>query len=64
MVDFYTYLGAVTTTTEGDWSSHVLDAIARAKRRSNDLLYMMRYDRGMRPRTAVTLWQSLVRPIL
>jgi hypothetical protein len=25
---------------------------------------MMRYDRGMRPRTAVTLWQSLVRPIL
>ena len=30
----------------------------------NDLLYMMRYDRDMRPRTAVTLWQSLVRPIL
>ena len=30
----------------------------------NDLLYRMRYDRGMRPRTAVTLWQSLVRPIL
>jgi hypothetical protein len=25
---------------------------------------MCRYDRGMRPRTAVTLWQSLVRPIL
>jgi hypothetical protein len=24
----------------------------------------MRYDRGMRPRTAITLWQSLVRPIL
>jgi len=64
VVDAYTYLGAVTTTTVGDWSSHVLDAIARAKRRSNDLLYMMRYDRGMRPRTAVTLWQSLVRPIL
>jgi hypothetical protein len=25
---------------------------------------MMSYDRGMKPRTAVTLWQSLVRPIL
>jgi hypothetical protein len=64
VVDAYTYLGAVTTTTGGDWNSHALDAIARAKRRSNDLLYMMRYDRGMRPRTGVTLWQSLVRPIL
>ena len=25
---------------------------------------MCRYDKGMRPRAAVTLWQSLVRPIL
>ena len=25
---------------------------------------MMTYDRGIRPRTADTLWQSLVRPIL
>jgi hypothetical protein len=64
VVDAYTYLGTITTTREGDWSAHVLDAIARAKRRSNDLAYMCRYDRGMRPRTALTLWQSLVRPIL
>ena len=64
VVDSYTYLGTVTTTKEGDWNAHVLAAIARAKRRSNDLLYMCRYDKGMRPRTAVTLWQSLVRPIL
>jgi hypothetical protein len=64
VVDSYTYLGTVTTTQEGDWRAHVLSAITRAKRRSNDLAYMCRYDRGMRPRTAVTLWQSLVRPIL
>jgi hypothetical protein len=64
VVPAYTYLGTITTTQEGDWKAHVLDAIARAKRRSNDLAYMCRYDRGMRPRTAVTLWQSLVRPIL
>jgi hypothetical protein len=64
VVDSYTYLGTITTRQEGDWNKHVLDSISRAKRRSNDLLYMCRYDRGIRPRTAVTLWQSLVRPIL
>ena len=64
VVEAYTYLGAVTTQDGENWAPHVLDAIARAKRRSNDLLYMLRYDRGMRPRTAITLWQSLVRPIL
>ncbi len=55
VVDSYTYLGTVTTTREGDWTAHVLSAISRAKRRSNDLMYMCRYDRGMRPRTALTL---------
>ena len=64
VVDSYTYLGTVTSTREGDWNDHVLSAIARAKRRSNDLMYMCRYDRGMRSRTALTLWQSLVRPTL
>ena len=64
VVDSYVYLGTVTTTKEGDWTAHMVNAIARAKRRSNDLLYMCRYDKGMRPRTALTLWQSLVRPIL
>ena len=57
-------LGTVTTIQEGDWKAHVLSAIARAKRRSNDLAYMCRDDCGVRPRTAVTLWQSLVRPVL
>ncbi len=64
VVNAYTYLGTATTNREGDWNAHVLSAIARANRRSNDLMYMCRYDRGMRPRTALTLWQSLVRPIL
>ena len=30
----------------------------------DDLLWVCRHDRGMRPRTALTLWQALVRPIM
>ena len=56
VVDKYTYLGTVTTAAEGDWRQHVLSVIAQAKKRSNDLMCMLRYDRGIRPRTAVTLW--------
>ena len=62
----YTYLGAITTQTAGGlgWKDHVGDAIAKARRRSADLLWVCRADRGIRPRTAVTLWQSIVRPLL
>jgi hypothetical protein len=38
--------------------------IAEATRRSTDLLWVCRSNKGMRPRTAITLWQSLVRPTL
>ena len=39
-------------------------ALIKARRRSADLLWVCRADRGMRPRTAVTLWQAMVRPLL
>ena len=46
------------------WTAHLKATIAKARRRSADLLWMCRSDRGIRPRTAITLWQSMVRPIL
>ena len=64
VVDKYTYLGTITTSNAEDWRPHVQSVIAEAKRRSGELLYLCRFDKGMRPRTAVTLWQSLVRPVL
>jgi hypothetical protein len=60
----YTYLGTVVPEDDSSWKSHVDTAIGKAQRRSADLLWVCRGDKGMRPRTAVTLWQSLVRPLL
>jgi hypothetical protein len=62
--DSYVYLGTVTPEDGLSWTAHLKDAIGKARRRSADLLWVCRADRGMRPRTAVTLWQSLVRPLL
>jgi hypothetical protein len=39
-------------------------AIADSEKASAALLRVLRLDRGMRPRTAITLWKSLVRPKL
>lgn len=64
VVDEYTYLGTVTTNNEASWKKHTKRALEKAQARSSDLLFVCRRDRGLRPRTAVTLWQSLVRPIL
>ena len=60
----YTYLGTVTQVDGSSWSDQINSAIKKAKRRSADLLWVCRSDRGIRPRTAVTLWQALVRPLL
>ena len=64
VVPEYTYLGTNTPSDGINWKAHVNEAIAKAKRRSADLLWVCRGDKGMRSRTAVTLWQSLVRPLL
>jgi hypothetical protein len=60
----YEYLGTDTPADGMDWRNHFNGAIEKAKTRSADLLWVCRGDRGIRPRTAVTLWQSLVRPLL
>ena len=64
VVDSYTYLGTITQAGGLGWTAHLRAAIGKAKRRSADLLWVCRADRGMRPRTAITLWQSMVRPLL
>ena len=64
VVNSYTYLGTILDGNGLSWNSHVSGAILKAKRRSNDLLWVCRSDRGMRPRTAITLWNALVRPLL
>lgn len=64
VVPHYTYLGVLVTENEASWKAHVNTAINKAKRRSADLLWICRQDKGIRPRTAATLWNSLVRPLL
>jgi hypothetical protein len=60
----YVYLGTNTSADGLNWRAHVDGALAKAKRRSADLLWVCRRDRGIRPRTAVTLRKSMVRPLL
>ena len=62
--DSYVYLGTITPRDGMSWTAHLKAAIGKARRRSADLLWVCRADRGMRPRTAITLWQSMVRPLL
>lgn len=62
--DSYQYLGTATHNNMSDWGPHVKAQIAKAIHRSADLLWICRHDAGIRPRTAVTLWNSLVRPLL
>jgi hypothetical protein len=60
----YVYLGTNTPADGLNWRAHVDGGIAKAKRRSADLLWVCRGDMGIRPRTVVSLWKSLVRPLL
>jgi hypothetical protein len=64
VVDSYEYLGTILPGDGLSWHPQLMASIKKATRRSADLLWMCRADKGMRPRTAVTLWQSLVRPLL
>jgi hypothetical protein len=64
VVDSYVYLGTVTEGSGLGWTQHLMAAIKKARWRSTDLLWVCRTDRGMRSRTAVTLWQAMVRPVL
>ena len=60
----YKYLGVDVRTNMADWRTHMKRTLRKARERSNDLLWMCRGDAGLRPRSAVTLWKAMVRPIL
>ena len=60
----YKYLGVDMVNNTMDWTIHVKRVAAKAKARSQDLLWMCRRDKGLRPRSAATLWKATVRPIL
>jgi hypothetical protein len=64
VVDTYEYLGSATTARPSDWRAHVHALVRKAKAKSADLLWMCRAGSGMRPRTTIVLFNSLVRPIL
>ena len=59
----YGYLGVDTLTNAEDWNKHVERVIVNARNRSRDLLWICRRDKGLRPRSAATLWKAIVRPM-
>ena len=60
----YKYLGADILRDTTDWRTHINRLIKKAGNRSRDLLWICRKDKGIRPRSAATLWKSIVRPVL
>ena len=60
----YEYLGTLSTSKEASWGEHMDMVIGEAEKASAELLRVLRRDRGMRPRTGITLWKSLIRPKL
>jgi hypothetical protein len=60
----YKYLGVDVLTKVADWRVHFARTTRKARNRSNDLLWMCRRDKGIRPRSAMTLWKAQIRPIL
>ena len=60
----YKYLGVDVLSNSANWRTHMERVTRKARFRSNDLLWMCRGDQGIRPRSAVTLWKAIVRPIL
>ena len=64
VVSSYKYLGVDLLTNVKDWSHYINRVIATATRVSEDLEWACRRDRGLRSRSAVTLWKAIVRPML
>jgi hypothetical protein len=60
----YKYLGVDLLQNTSDWRSHMERVLKRAEWVSRDLSWACRRDRGIRPRSAATLWQAIVRPII
>ena len=53
-----------TGKTTGRWNTYLERIWSKAKRMSNLILWVSRGKDGLRPRTAIHLWNTLVRPIV
>ena len=60
----YKYLGVDVLENTKDWSTYLTRAMTKARSVSADLAWACRRDKGIRPRSAATLWQAIVRPVL
>ena len=63
VVDHYRYLG-ITFQSSLSFHRHIMDTIKVAKRATGRLNYCFARHSGLRPRTRIHLWNTLVRPIL
>jgi hypothetical protein len=60
----YKYLGIDLLTNINDWTKYLTRITIEATHLSESLSWMCRRDSGLRPRSASTLWQAIVRPVL
>jgi hypothetical protein len=63
-VPSYVYLGVTLTPDIECWKLHVENLIEVATKRSSWLVWLCKNPEGLQPRSAVTLWRALVRPLL
>ena len=61
--DFFKYLG-IWLQSDLKFSKHIEETIKTATKVSNFLLWVIRRGRGMRPRSAMYLWNAICRPLL
>ena len=59
----YKYLGTETLTNL-NWDHHLKQVIAKASSTSEELSWLCRREKGLRPRSAAALWKAIVRPTL
>jgi hypothetical protein len=60
----YKYLGIDLLSNISDWTKYLTRITIEATHLSESLSWMCRRDSGLRPRSASTLWQAIVRPVL
>ena len=60
----YKYLGVDLLSNVTDWTRYVKRIILEANHLSESLSWLCRRETGLRARSASTLWQAIVRPVL
>jgi len=60
----YKYLGVDLVSNVSDWTRYIRRIIQEATHLSESLSWLCRRESGLRARSASTLWQAIVRPVL